>query len=165
MLIQNTSDKQIRLCLGKHISSRKCHVLRLDCRPQHGKTTVKSWGFFSPPSHLSMRHQHSERSCMSCDDLMFSLSFATNDKISTWPLTSKCHTEFPFLFISSAFITSSAQKGTPFVPQLLNVASSRASLFASQRKLLNLLQSLSNIEYDSFLYCRHSNGLLLAFFR
>lgn len=48
MLIQNTSDKQIRLCLGKHISSRKCHVLRLDCRPQHGKTTVKSWGVFSP---------------------------------------------------------------------------------------------------------------------
>lgn len=106
-----------------------------------------------------MRHQNSERSSVSCDDLMFSLSFATNDKISTWPLTSKCHTEFP-----SAFITSSAQKGTPFVPQLLNVVSSRGTLFASQRKLLNPLQSLLNIEYDSFLYCRHSNGLLLAFF-
>lgn len=140
---------QIHVCLGKYIYSSLAIAYSME-----NKCKVF---FFLSPSHLSVRHllmyDYEKSKAASCDDLKFSLPFATL-KISTWPLTSKCHAQ-SFLF--SRYPLRSSQP----LRRKKRLCSSVCSMWrvqevvclASKRKLLNR----AKIEDDVVLYsCRHS---------
>lgn len=136
------TEKQIHLRLGKYIYSAHEAWPSPTAWKKKCKDPPPSLHTFLRDVYRCMRHQNSERSSMSCDDLMFSLSFATNEKKEKkfprgpWPLNVTHRVSFS-LYILSVYYILCAQKGAPFVPELLNVESSRGTLSASQRKLLN----------------------------
>lgn len=155
------SDKQIRLCLGKHISWR-CHLWRLGCRLQRGKTAVKKM-FLFPSAHFCVRHekpaQDRARPLMiwRLPGLQRMLKFPRGP----WPLN--VTRSFPSFVMSPLFITPSAQEGTPFVPQLLNVDSLWGWSVASEENC-SQCKRLLNIESDNFC-CRHMYIWLSSLYR
>lgn len=109
------------------------------------------------------KHENSTRSCSSCDDLTSSWSFATNVKISTRPLTSKCHTQFPFLcYVAFVYYTICTGRYT-FCSTVAQCGEFMRVNCCIRGKLFKV-QRLLNIESDNFC-CWHMYMWLSLLYR